>query len=1174
MKKNIIKFQLSLVILVAGVASLPTPLQAYQVWTSTAFTPNYVLDRLPEWDRVAAGVQGLNINFTPIGFLPGEKPDTNEWKQILQTYPTGHQYTFQPFARSSYESNWGTNSAGVTLDDYLQGVFIRAADWGYTLKYIMLYDDRVVWPDGPIYYWSTNDLADVRTWLNTNGHTNVKILWDVRQDAPRERNFSTNTNVGGVLMECNTLAWATNANNRYTFLNWFITNSTKSVIFQIPLVENEAHYSAVRLFVRSLSATILGSTNFVGTDRCVILPMVYSSIWEFLPEYEPSGDQYGDSMTGLLLSLMEQKAKFEGSAPGGLISVADCNSYVRTNGVFIAVSNGNLTNPATWGRPVPVLGDTNVWQAGSRILSNTGQSPNQTLFFYGETLTVKTNGILQSGANGATFSLNNLVLSGGMIRSATLNPFTLALNGMTFTMEDGQIQSGGTSGTQDILFQDGNLAGHGTIYITGAGAVGSEVEFQDTMATTNFRGTFKVCTNGILNLSSIPIASFGLDISDTGKYRNDADVAVTSLTLGGIPVPSGSYAYTDFSAAQQAFLLTTNGQITVKDDRIAITNGNLTAPTTWGMIPPERGDTNIWKTGTYRLGADGLATSGTLVVYGGTLVIQLGGQLDPQAAGAIIAVQNLVLDGGLVTMTRFFPFTVDLMGNTFTLNSGTIQAGGISNNRNVVVRNGSLSGNGTINITAQDTAGYYVEFQNSMNMAGFRGVFNVVSNGILNLPALTNGTFGLNLSDTGRYANDTDVALTSLVIDGVSMLPGSYGYTDFSAAQRLFLVNTNGRITVVAHNAVASGSLTNYTTWGETPPATGDTGIWNTGTNSLSAIGISNLTTLRFYGKTLVVQSGGQLNPDVAGATISLNNLVLDGGTITTTRFFPITIDLNGKTFSLNGGTLQAGKVSNNRTISFRNGVLAGSGDIAVTALDDAGYYIEFQKTINLGGFSGVFNVVSNGTLKLPAITNATFGLNLSGTGKYANDTNVALTSLVIAGVSLSPGTYHYANFTTSQKAFLGGTNGIITVQGQSLGLKSMNTSALADAPYQQWSQNYNLVGGKNGDDDGDGELNYYEYALGGNPTNAASHGYKPICRLVTVGGTNWLEYVHLERTDVNPVITQYRVETTDGLATPKWTTNAVNRVGTGTFNADFNVVTNRVSIGNQSQQFLRLEIQ
>ena len=60
----------------------------------------------------------------------------------------------------------------------------------------------------------------------------------------------------------------------------------------------------------------------------------------------------------------------------------------------------------------------------------------------------------------------------------------------------------------------------------------------------------------------------------------------------------------------------------------------------------------------------------------------------------------------------------------------------------------------------------------------------------------------------------------------------------------------------------------------------------------------------------------------------------------------------------------------------------------------------------------------------------------------------------------------------------------------------------------------------------------------------------------------------------MNPVITQYRVETTDGLATPKWTTNAVNRVGTGTFNADFNVVTNRVSIGNQSQQFLRLEIQ
>jgi len=393
-----IMFQFSLVILVAGVAGLPTPLQAYQVWTSTAFTPNYVLDRLPEWDAVAAGVQGLNINFTPIGFLPGEKPDTNEWKQILQTYTTGHQHGFQPLARWGYESTQGPASAGVTLDAWLQSLFDRAASWGYTLDYVMLYDSR---SGDIIYYWQQSELADVRSWLDNNGHANVKIMWDVRSDLTRERDFATDSNINDVLIEAGTESWRTNFGSLYTFLPWIITNSTKKVVFQIPLLfdvpggrvnldtnGNPTAYEDVRLFVRSLSATILGSTNFLGSDRCVFLPITYTEAWDFLPQYDTTGDNYPESAAGLLLSLMEQKARFIGADPGGLISVAGCKSHVRTDGNFVAVANGNLTNTATWNHPAPVLGEFNSWQTGSHVLGANGAAANTTIPFNGKIFVV------------------------------------------------------------------------------------------------------------------------------------------------------------------------------------------------------------------------------------------------------------------------------------------------------------------------------------------------------------------------------------------------------------------------------------------------------------------------------------------------------------------------------------------------------------------------------------------------------------------------------------------------------------------------------------------------------------------------------------------------------------------------------------------------------------------
>jgi hypothetical protein len=117
----------------------------------------------------------------------------------------------------------------------------------------------------------------------------------------------------------------------------------------------------------------------------------------------------------------------------------------------------------------------------------------------------------------------------------------------------------------------------------------------------------------------------------------------------------------------------------------------------------------------------------------------------------------------------------------------------------VIVRNGYLAGSGNISITGVSATGGEVQFTSSINTLGFTGVFQVASNGILDLPPIVtdDASFGLNLSGTGRYLNASAVALTSLVINGTSLSPGIYTYTSLSNFSA-FLVADTGVITVVS----------------------------------------------------------------------------------------------------------------------------------------------------------------------------------------------------------------------------------------------------------------------------------------------------------------------------------------------------------------------------------------
>jgi hypothetical protein len=50
-------------------------------------------------------------------------------------------------------------------------------------------------------------------------------------------------------------------------------------------------------------------------------------------------------------------------------------------------------------------------------------------------------------------------------------------------------------------------------------------------------------------------------------------------------------------------------------------------------------------------------------------------------------------------------------------------------------------------------------------------------------------------------------------------------------------------------------------------------------------------------------------------------------------------------------------------------------------------------------------------------------------------------------------------------------------------------------------------------------------------------------------------------------------VEVTGNLLSPGWTTTGVERVGTGSINADFNRVTHRINMAGHDERFVRLQV-
>jgi len=261
-----------------------------------------------------------------------------------------------------------------------------------------------------------------------------------------------------------------------------------------------------------------------------------------------------------------------------------------------------------------------------------------------------------------------------------------------------------------------------------------------------------------------------------------------------------------------------------------------------------------------------------------------------------------------------------------------------------------------------------------------------------------------------------------------------------------------------------------------------------------------------------------------------------------------------------------------NGTITLHFGIAGGNkAKLIFNLFDGSG-----NKMIKFNAFnSGTsFNIDESGVPKITYATSETWNVGDNGLSDKGE--------LVVAWSG---------NTWTSTVTFGSGTiwttNGLFAANdGNGVGLFQYTTLAANDgylfdvtleAPvevvpsaYDSWTSAFGL-NGSNGlmsvDADDSGFINLYEYAMGGNPTNAGVNGPKPTHRL----SGDQIEYIYLRRNDTN---LSYSVVVGTNLVTGAWSTNGVLEVGSATVDADFDSVTNQVSTVGNTNGFIRLKIE
>ncbi len=131
------------------------------------------------------------------------------------------------------------------------------------------------------------------------------------------------------------------------------------------------------------------------------------------------------------------------------------------------------------------------------------------------------------------------------------------------------------------------------------------------------------------------------------------------------------------------------------------------------------------------------------------------------------------------------------------------------------------------------------------------------------------------------------------------------------------------------------------------------------------------------------------------------------------------------------------------------------------------------------------------------------------------------------------------------------------------------------DAAYSKWIDRYSVGTLTNMMDnaDGDNAVNLGEWALGGDPADINDIGYVSF-RADQTAESNRFEYVYAKRNNADILGLEYHLEVSTNLATGSWTNGNYVVIGTGILDAEFDLVTNRLTNDSKPAQFIRLIIE
>lgn len=301
-------------------------------------------------------------------------------------------------------------------------------------------------------------------------------------------------------------------------------------------------------------------------------------------------------------------------------------------------------------------------------------------------------------------------------------------------------------------------------------------------------------------------------------------------------------------------------------------------------------------------------------------------------------------------------------------------------------------------------------------------------------------------------------------------------------------------------------------------------GNW-TWTNDISLVGsdnkIRNRSAVGVGPRSLKLQgvisgSGGLTFEDLPGAmTNSELGFILTGentlnGPLTINSGVPVRVGgVPGNDVATTagiGGSLGSVPVVNNGTLTYSRSDahtvthdISGSGSVFIgLSLNNADQEMTYSGTASHGGGTtvraGTLRIASAGSINSPEITVASdaslavdgssiadgTNLNLGATALVELTGTETVNTLFIEGVQAAAGTWGATGSAATH---------IDDVRFSGTGVLQVTSGPAPVSDYAAWAgaDGFNLVGGADGDDDGDGLSNFEEYAFGLNPTSSAS---------------------------------------------------------------------------------------